>query len=36
MLPLEEAQSGSEVRKIQTKLKQWGYYKGSVDECLWK
>lgn len=23
--------SGSEVRKIQTKLKQWGYYKGSVD-----
>lgn len=23
--------SGSEVRKIQTKLKQWGYYNGSVD-----
>ncbi len=23
--------SGSEVRQIQTKLKQWGYYKGSVD-----
>ena len=22
---------GSEVRKIQTKLKNWGYYKGSVD-----
>lgn len=23
--------SGTEVRQIQTKLKQWGYYKGSVD-----
>lgn len=23
--------SGSEVRNIQTKLKNWGYYKGSVD-----
>lgn len=23
--------SGSEVRQIQTKLKQWGYYAGSVD-----
>lgn len=23
--------SGSEVTKIQTKLKNWGYYKGSVD-----
>lgn len=23
--------SGSEVRQIQTKLKQWGYYTGSVD-----
>ena len=23
--------SGSEVRTIQTKLKNWGYYSGSVD-----
>ena len=23
--------SGSEVREIQTKLKRWGYYSGSVD-----
>ena len=23
--------SGSEVRQIQTKLKNWGYYKGSID-----
>ena len=23
--------SGSEVRKIQEKLKRWGYYSGSVD-----
>ena len=23
--------SGSEVRNIQTKLKNWGYYKGSID-----
>jgi N-acetylmuramoyl-L-alanine amidase len=23
--------SGTEVRQIQTKLKQWGYYKGTVD-----
>ena len=23
--------TGSEVRQIQTKLKQWGYYKGTVD-----
>ncbi len=23
--------SGTEVRQIQTKLKQWGYYKGAVD-----
>ena len=23
--------SGSEVRNIQTKLKNWGYYKGNVD-----
>ena len=23
--------TGSEVRQIQTRLKQWGYYKGSVD-----
>jgi N-acetylmuramoyl-L-alanine amidase len=23
--------SGTEVRQIQTKLKQWGYYKGNVD-----
>ena len=23
--------NGEEVRKIQTKLKNWGYYNGSVD-----
>jgi N-acetylmuramoyl-L-alanine amidase len=23
--------TGTEVRQIQTRLKQWGYYKGSVD-----
>ena len=23
--------NGEEVRKIQTKLKEWGYYNGSVD-----
>lgn len=27
---------GSEVKQIQTKLKNWGYYSGSVDRNLWK
>ncbi|MDD4546391.1 MAG: spore cortex-lytic enzyme [Oscillospiraceae bacterium] len=27
----KQGSSGSEVRQIQTKLKNWGYYKGSVD-----
>lgn len=27
----KEGSSGTEVRQIQTKLKQWGYYNGSVD-----
>ena len=27
----KEGSSGTEVRQIQTKLKQWGYYKGNVD-----
>lgn len=28
--------SGNEVKQIQQKLKDWGYYKGNVDRCLWK
>ena len=28
--------SGSEVTQIQTKLKRWGYYNGSIDRNLWK
>ncbi len=28
--------SGEEVRKIQQKLKNWGYYTGSVDRNIWK
>ena len=27
---------GEEVRTIQTKLKRWGYYSGSVDRYIWK
>ncbi len=27
---------GEEVRTIQTKLKRWGYYSGSVDRNIWK
>ncbi len=27
---------GNEVTQIQTKLKKWGYYTGSVDRNLWK
>ena len=26
---------GNEVKQIQQKLKNWGYYTGSVDRCLW-
>lgn len=26
---------GNEVTKIQTKLKRWGYYSGSVDRNIW-
>ena len=26
---------GSEVTQIQTKLKRWGYYSGSVDRNIW-
>lgn len=28
--------SGDEVRQIQKKLKDWGYYKGNVDRYIWK
>ena len=28
--------SGDEVRQIQQKLKNWGYYTGNVDRSLWK
>ena len=28
--------SGEEVRKIQQKLKNWGYYTGNVDRSIWK
>ena len=28
--------SGEEVRQIQQKLKNWGYYTGNVDRDLWK
>ncbi len=28
---IKQGQTGSMVKKIQTKLKNWGYYKGSVD-----
>lgn len=28
--------SGNEVRQIQQKLKNWGYYTGNVDRSLWK
>ncbi len=27
---------GNEVTQIQTKLKRWGYYTGSVDRNIWK
>lgn len=27
---------GQEVKTIQTKLKNWGYYSGSVDRNIWK
>ena len=27
---------GDEVTQIQTKLKRWGYYSGSVDRDIWK
>ena len=26
---------GAEVKQIQQKLKNWGYYKGNVDRCIW-
>ena len=26
---------GEEVKQIQQKLKNWGYYKGNVDRYLW-
>ena len=28
--------SGEEVKQIQKKLKDWGYYDGSVDREVWK
>lgn len=28
--------SGEEVKQIQKKLKDWGYYKGNVDRGIWK
>ena len=28
--------SGDEVRQIQQKLKNWGYYTGNVDRKVWK
>ena len=28
--------SGDEVKQIQQKLKEWGYYSGSVDRRIWK
>lgn len=28
--------SGEEVRQIQQKLKNWGYYTGDVDRKVWK
>ena len=28
--------SGEEVKQIQQKLKNWGYYTGNVDRNLWK
>lgn len=28
--------SGEEVRQIQQKLKNWGYYTGNVDRKVWK
>lgn len=27
---------GQEVKTIQTKLKNWGYYNGSIDRNLWE
>ena len=27
---------GDEVKQIQTKLKNWGYYNGSIDRSIWK
>ena len=27
---------GSEVTTIQTKLKRWGYYSGTIDRSIWK
>ena len=28
---LKQGSRGAEVKKVQTKLKNWGYYKGAVD-----
>ncbi len=28
--------SGDEVKQIQQRLKDWGYYKGNVDRSVWK
>lgn len=28
--------SGEEVKQIQKKLKDWGYYTGNVDRSIWK
>jgi len=28
--------SGNEVKQIQQRLKDWGYYKGNVDRSIWK
>ena len=28
--------SGEEVKQIQKKLKDWGYYSGNVDRSIWK
>ena len=27
---------GEEVKQIQKKLKEWGYYSGKVDRCVWE
>lgn len=28
--------TGNEVKQIQQRLKEWGYYTGNVDRDLWK